>query len=70
MRRFLFQNTPLAIVLLVAGAALLAISVLANPLEIGNAQRFGYKQIAGTAVGAIAVLWGALVLARRRRAAP
>jgi len=48
-----------------AGALLLVLSALAEPLGIGNGDGFGLKQIAGVIVGAAAVGLGLLLYARR-----
>ena len=42
----------------VAGAALLAVSVLADPIGVGGADEFGWKQIAGAIVGGILFVGG------------
>jgi hypothetical protein len=52
------DSRPLGIVLVVVGAAGLAISALADPLGIGEGNVFGWLQITGVVVGAIVALLG------------
>ncbi|MBA3567683.1 MAG: hypothetical protein H0W31_12650 [Actinobacteria bacterium] len=49
----------------VAGAVILALSALAEPIGIGNGDGFGLKQIVGVIVGAVAVGLGLFLFARR-----
>ena len=52
--------------LVVLGAAFFAVSLLAEPLQLGNDDGFGLKQIGGMVVGgALLVVGLALVYARR-----
>ncbi len=45
-------------VVAVAGAALLVVSVFADPLGIGGTDEFGWKQIAGAIVGGVGIVAG------------
>jgi hypothetical protein len=49
------------IVLLVAGVAILALSLAADPLGIGVNPSFGYYQIIAIVVGAVAVVAGLIL---------
>ena len=46
------------IILLVAGIVILALSLAADALGIGISPLFGWRQITGTIVGAIAIVVG------------
>lgn len=60
----------IAVILLVVGVALLLLSVLADVVGIGGVPTvFGYKQIAGSAVGAIIAIVGAVLYWRTSRLA-
>ena len=50
--------------LLVLGAALLIVSLLADVIGIGANPGFGYRQIIGIVLGVIAVIRGIFVLKR------
>ncbi len=50
--------------LLVLGAALLIVSLLADAIGIGANPGFGYRQIIGAVLGVIAVIRGIFVLKR------
>ena len=50
--------------LLVLGAALLIVSLLADVIGIGANPGFGYRQIIGVVLGVIAVIRGIFVLKR------
>ena len=50
--------------LLVLGAVLLIVSLLADIIGIGADPAFGYKQIIGVVLGVIAIIRGILVLKR------
>jgi hypothetical protein len=50
--------------LLVLGAALLIVSLLADVIGIGASPGFGYRQIIGAVLGVIAVIRGIFVLKR------
>jgi hypothetical protein len=56
-------------VLVAAGAALLALTLLADPLGIEGAHGFGWKQTVGVIVGGVLIVlgFGVATLARRRR---
>ena len=55
-----------SIVLLVVGIAILALSLAADYIGIGNAvPRFGLQQIAGTIVGAIVAVVGLFLMLRK-----
>ncbi len=45
-------------VIAVAGAVLLVVSVLADPIGVGGTDEFGWKQIAGAIVGGIVLVGG------------
>ena len=47
-------------ILLALGAALLALSALADPIGIGEGGGIGWKQIVGMVVGAAAIVIGAI----------
>jgi len=53
------------IILLVAGIVILALSLAADPLGIGVSPEFGWRQITGAIVGAIAIVVG-LVLTLKK----
>jgi hypothetical protein len=56
------RNKGLAIVLLAVGVIILLVSALADILGIGgNPLVFGYKQLAGVAVGAVIALIGGVL---------
>ena len=50
--------------LLILGAALLIVSLLADVIGIGAHPGFGYRQIIGVVLGVIAVIRGIFVLKR------
>lgn len=58
------DKKTLGYILLVGGIAALVLSLLADTIGIGGSGAFGYKQIVGAVVGAIAAVAG-WVLARR-----
>ena len=59
------NKKTIGILMLVIGIALLIISLLADTLGLGGAAGFGWKQILGSVVGAIAVVAG-LILAIKK----
>jgi hypothetical protein len=59
------NNKQLGIALLVIGVIILLLSLLANSIGIGRAPGFGYKQIAGTVVGAIIAIVGYVLFSRK-----
>jgi hypothetical protein len=59
------NNKQLGIALLVIGVIILLLSLLANSIGIGGAPGFGYKQIAGTVVGAIIAIVGYVLFSRK-----
>ena len=59
------NNKQLGIALLVIGVIILLLSLLANSIGIGGAPGFGYKQIAGTVVGAILAIVGYVLFSRK-----
>ena len=61
----------LGLVIVIAGALLLVLSLLADPLGIGANEGyvFGWKQAVGTVVGVALVVIGYLVSRRARSAA-
>ena len=64
------QKKSVGILLAVIGIALLVIAVLADPLGIGAQPGFGYKQIAGTVVGAIVLACGLILLGAKESEPP
>ncbi len=42
----------------VAGAALVVVSLLADPIGIGGTDGFGWKQVAGAIVGGVGIVAG------------
>ena len=54
-------------ILLGVGGLILLLSVAADPIGIGGAASFGYKQIAGTSVGAVMASGGIVLLRARPR---
>jgi hypothetical protein len=54
--------------LVALGAVLVILSALADPIGIGGGDSFGWKQVAGVVVGALAVLLGLWLLFLRRPA--
>ncbi len=52
-------------VVLAVGIIVLVVSLLADPIRIGETPRFGYLQIAGTAVGAIVTVIGLVITFRK-----
>lgn len=60
----------IAIVLLVVGIAILLVSALGDIVGLGSAPNvFGYKQVAGAAVGGIVAIVGAVLYWRAGRQA-
>ena len=59
------NKKTIGILMIVIGIALLIISLLADTLGLGGAAGFGWKQILGSVVGAIAVVAG-LILAIKK----
>lgn len=53
------------VVLLVVGVLLVLVSAAADPLGVGGAPGFGWKQITGVAVGVVLAAAGAASLRRR-----
>jgi hypothetical protein len=51
--------------LAIAGVALVVISALADPIGIGGGGGFGWKQVVGVIVGAVAAVLGALAMRGR-----
>lgn len=52
------------IVLLVVGIIVLIVSVAADAIGLGGSPGFGYKQVAGTAIGVIAAVVGGILMRR------
>jgi predicted phage tail protein len=46
----------------VVGGALLVVSVLADPIGVGGTDEFGWKQVAGSVVGAVLLLGGVALM--------
>ncbi len=57
------QKRKIGLVLLIIGIVVLIVSVAAD--AIGGSPGFGYNQVAGTAVGAIVAIVGAILMRRR-----
>ena len=57
-------------VLVVLGAALVALSALADPIGLGDGDGIGWKQTAGMIVGAVVLLAGVLLNRKRGDAGP
>jgi uncharacterized membrane protein len=53
-------------IVVVAGLVLLVVSALAEPIGIGDGGGFGWKQVTGVIVGAVAIVIGLLVMYWRR----
>lgn len=54
-------NKTFGIIVLVVGVIILALSLLADSIGVGEAAGFGFKQIIGTAVGAVAAIVGLVI---------
>jgi len=54
----------IGLLLLVGGIALLLISLSADVIGLGASPEFGYKQIGGSLVGAVAAIIGGLLYRR------
>jgi hypothetical protein len=54
-------------ILVAVGAVLVVLSLLADPIGIGTSDGFGWQQILGVLVGALATLVGLAVVALRDR---
>lgn len=61
------SRRSLGILLVLFGGLLVLIAALADVIGIGGGGAFGSRQIAGVAVGALAVVLGALVVLRTRK---
>jgi hypothetical protein len=61
------DSPMLARVAIVVGALLVLISVFADPLGLGRASGFGWKQILGVVVGALVLLAGGYLWRRQGR---
>jgi len=59
-----------AIVLILLGIALAAVSGLADTVGLGDDRGFHYRQAIGVGVGAVLVVAGVVVALRRSRRAP
>jgi predicted MFS family arabinose efflux permease len=59
-----------AIVLILLGIALAAVSGLADTVGLGDDQGFHYRQAIGVGVGAVLVVAGVVVALRRSRRGP
>ena len=58
------SKRTISIIVLVVGIIIVAVSLLADPLGIGGSPKFGYRQIAGTVVGAVVTVVGLVLLLR------
>jgi len=54
----------IGLVLLIVGIVVLIVSVAPDAIGLGGSPGFGYKQIAGTAVGAIVAIVGMILMLR------
>jgi hypothetical protein len=64
------RNKSLAVGLLVVGVALLLVSALADVVGLGASRlTFGYKQLAGSAVGLVLAIIGAVLYWRAGKGA-
>lgn len=52
-------------IVIVVGAALVVLSVLADPIGIGSSDGFGWQQTLGVVVGALAIVIGLIVVTFR-----
>jgi hypothetical protein len=58
------DKRTLSTVLLVAGIAILLISLFADPMGLGASPVFGYRQIVGAVAGAVVAVAGLVLLLR------
>lgn len=56
------SRKTLGLVLLVAGIVVLILSLLADPIGLGEAPGFGSNQIVGTIVGALLMMVGLILV--------
>lgn len=59
------RKRTIGLVLLIVGIVVLIISVAADAIGLGGSTGFGYNQMAGTAVGAIVAIVGAILMRRK-----
>jgi hypothetical protein len=59
------NRRTLGIIVLVVGLVVLAVSLLADPIGIGDASGFGGDQIRGTIAGAIVTVVGLVLMLRK-----
>ena len=59
------NKITIGILMIVIGIALLIVSLLADTLGLGGAAGFGWKQILGSVVGAVAVVAGLIVIFKK-----
>ena len=59
------NQRTIAVILLIVGLVLAGVSAAADPLGLGEGAQFGYKQIAGLAVGTAGVIAGLILLLRK-----
>jgi hypothetical protein len=59
------NNKVIGILMIVLGVALLAVSLLADSLGLGGATGFGWKQILGSVVGAVATIAGLVIVLKK-----
>jgi len=58
------SKKTVGLVLLIVGIVVLIVSVAGDVIGLGGSPGFGYKQIAGTVVGAIVVIVGVILMLR------
>jgi cell shape-determining protein MreC len=59
------RNKTLGIFLFLAGVIILALSLLADSIGVGGAAGFGFRQIIGTAAGAVAAIVGLVIIRKK-----
>jgi len=59
------SNKTLGIILFLAGVIVLALSLLADSIGVGEAGGFGIRQIIGTAAGAVAAIVGLVIIRKK-----
>jgi hypothetical protein len=62
------NKRTLGFILLAAGVVILVVALGADALGLGQANAFGFKQIAGAAVGVLVALVGAVLAMQKKTA--